>query len=97
MYKSRTQTRETVELTNQTQHALSNVKISISKINDVNIQIATATEEQTMVADEIHRNVVNISKVTEDTFVAVRMVKQHSQELLSTSEDLKIKVSHFKL
>lgn len=95
MERSRVQARQTVELAGKTQSALTSIKSSISQISDVNMQIAAATEEQTMVAEEIHRNVVNISKVTDLSVGTAEQVKKCSQGLVSTSETLREQVRHF--
>lgn len=95
MERSRIQARQTVDLAGKTQSALASIKSSISQISDVNMQIAAATEEQTMVAEEIHRNVVNISKVTDLSVGTAEQVKRCSQGLVATSETLREQVSHF--
>jgi|GEM_PF-63591 len=95
MERSRTQARHTVDLAGKTQVALASIKSSITQISDVNMQIATATEEQTMVSEEIHRNVVNISKVTDLTVGTVKNVKVCSQALVGTSEMLHEQIKHF--
>lgn len=97
MERSRTQARQTVELAGKTQSALSSIKTSIAQISDVNLQIAAATEEQTMVAEEIHRNVINISKVTDLNIGAAEQVKKCSQGLVNTSEILREQIRHFVL
>jgi len=47
--------------------ALNNITNAISNINDMAYQIATASEEQSAVAEEINHNVIAISEVAENT------------------------------
>ena len=69
----------------------------VSTINDMNTQIATAAEEQTAVADEINRNVTNITQVAEQTAEGARHSAQISEELVGLSSKLEGLVSRFKL
>jgi len=96
MEKSRMNSQETVGYANKTQQILHNIKASVSEINGKNIQIATATEEQTMVAEEIHRNITNISHVTELTVSSITEVEASSRKLASYSSQLKSKIGFFK-
>lgn len=50
-----------------TEMALGKIASSIIQIGDMSTQIATATEEQSMVADEMNRNVHTISRQTEQS------------------------------
>lgn len=45
--------------------ALEQISIAVRVINDMNLQIATAAEEQSAVAEEVSRNVSNVKVVTE--------------------------------
>lgn len=96
MEKSRTNSHETVGFANKTQNILQRIKKSVSEINGKNIQIATATEEQTMVAEEMHRNITSISRVTELTVSSINEVERSSRKLTSYSSQLKSKISFFK-
>ena len=61
--------------------ALGEITGAVNKINDMNTQIATAAEEQSQVANEINRNIVNISEVS-------ILTTQDAHESRSTSEEL---------
>jgi methyl-accepting chemotaxis protein len=96
MGKSQANSQDTVGYANKTQAILQRIKKSVSEINGKNIQIATATEEQTMVAEEIHRNITNISHVTELTVSSIAEVDKSSRKIASYSSQLKNKISFFK-
>ena len=69
----------------------------VSTINDMNTQIATAAEEQTAVADEINRNITNITQVAEQTAEGARHSARISEDLVGLSSRLSELVTRFKL
>ena len=97
MDKGRQEAQQTVSYAEKTKGVLSKIKSSVSTINGMNMQIAAAAEEQTMVADEINKNIVNISQVTQLTVTTVNQVEKYSEELLKSAQDLKARISYFKL
>ena len=56
-----------VESTNKVNESLTEIDEHISNISDQNIQVATATEEQSSVVNDINENIENISMLTEET------------------------------
>ncbi|RYY02344.1 MAG: methyl-accepting chemotaxis protein [Gammaproteobacteria bacterium] len=96
MEKSRINSRETVEYAGKIQNILLSIKSSVSEINGMNIQIATATEEQTVVANSIHKNISNISQVTELTVKSIHHVEKSTQDLVLCASDLHNKINYFK-
>lgn len=64
-----------------TQESLKSITNAMTRILDMSVQIATASEEQSAVAEEINRNVVNISRVAEDTAAASHETSQASGRL----------------
>ena len=61
--------------------ALEQVSQSVDIINDMNIQIASETEEQSCVFDEMNRNMIEIQQQSD-------IVKQQSTHALSSGQDL---------
>lgn len=61
-----------------------------SAINDMNAQIASAAEQQAVVADEISRNVVNIKQVTEQTSTASNEMAILGNNLLKLVQQFKV-------
>ncbi len=65
MHSSHRQAQGSVEQVEQAVAALRRIGDSVGVINDMNLQIASAAEEQSAVAEEVNRNVANIRDVTE--------------------------------
>jgi methyl-accepting chemotaxis protein len=69
----------------------------IDTINDMNNQIASAAEEQTAVAEEINRNISNISPVTEETSASARNTADACRELMELANELRSTIGNFKI
>lgn len=82
---------------NETGRILREVLDGISGINDKNIQIASAAEEQTTVADEINQKILRISDVALQTSSGAEQTAVTSRELARLAEQLESLVSRFKL
>jgi methyl-accepting chemotaxis protein len=87
----------TVGQATQAGEALQTINASVTAINDMNAQIATAAEQQSSVADEINRNITNITQAIEETAAAASQVTTASQELARLSSMLQDNVQQFKL
>ena len=77
--------------------SLTSITDAISAINDMNLQIATAAEEQASVSEEIDRNVINISDIAKDTANNSQQTTSTANSLSSLAQDLNTMVSKFKL
>lgn len=66
MRQSKGASEETVENAAHVEDALQQIYHAIQKISDMNIQIASAAEEQSLVAEEINTNTVNIKQITQE-------------------------------
>ncbi len=66
MRQSKGASEETVENAGHVEDALQQIYHAIQKISDMNIQIASAAEEQSLVAEEINTNTVNIKQITQE-------------------------------
>lgn len=69
----------------------------IKLIDELNCEIANATEQQNLAADEINTNVVNISDVAEQSSDDAIKSKEISEHLLSLAYELNQQVNKFKL
>ncbi|MDK8264945.1 methyl-accepting chemotaxis protein [Pseudomonas oryzihabitans] len=65
MHSSHTLARENVGQIQQAAYALGEISDAVTVISDMNLQIASAAEEQSAVAEELNRNVATIRGVTE--------------------------------
>ena len=70
---------------------------AVTTINEMNAMIASAAEEQTSVAEEMNKNIVNISQLSQDTAGAAQQTTAASGELAKLSSTLESLVSQFKL
>ena len=75
--------------------ALAEISGSVSVINDMNTQIAAATEEQSSVAAEVSRNIERINQLSSDTVESSVQSEQNSQKLNELANDLKVMVEQF--
>ncbi len=77
--------------------ALEAITKEIASIADMNAQIASAAEEQTAVAEEINRNVVNIGHVTEQSAQGAKQTAEAGESLSGLAAQLQGMVGRFKL
>jgi len=89
--------KETVEAAGRAGVSLDNIVQSVSSIMNMNTQIATASEQHTIVAEEIDRSVVRISKESETAAESSNKTADKSQELAALGEKLQGLVTQFKL
>ena len=77
--------------------SLETITQSVNIINDMNIQIASAAEEQTAVSDEINRNVINIKDAADHTLPGASEITSASESLDRLSHELSSLVKQFKV
>jgi methyl-accepting chemotaxis protein len=86
-----------VEQADNTNDSLLQIGNHIGLISDQNIQVATATEEQSSVVTEINRNVEDINQLTIETADVAEQLANASEHLHSLSNQLDKLVNSFKL
>jgi len=84
----------------QAEHAVSsleNIVGTVASINDMNMQIASAAEQQKTTTDEMTKNTINIGKVSEKTATEANDMKNSSIELLKMASLLQSLTSDYKV
>lgn len=77
--------------------ALSSITSAIAIINDMNIQIASASEQQSSVAESINKNVTNVKQVAQENSVASDQIRGSTTEIAKLAEQLNHLVLQFKM
>jgi len=97
MSLSREQAGASVERARQAGESLSSITQAVDTIMQMNIQIATASDQQSSVSEEIQRNVFNIQSIAEETTTGADKTNKASAELASLGERLNALVRQFKV
>ncbi|MGL4915942.1 MAG: methyl-accepting chemotaxis protein, partial [Aeromonas allosaccharophila] len=87
----------TVSTAREAGESISQISGSVSSISHMNIQIATATEEQGAVSEELNRNVVNISHASEEVAAGATQMAQACNELNHLATQLQDMVRRFRV
>ncbi|MFW2373054.1 MAG: methyl-accepting chemotaxis protein [Gammaproteobacteria bacterium] len=93
MMQSRSQADVTRDASARAGEVLHAITQSVNSINDMNTLIASSAEEQNSVAEEINRNIINISQVADSTSDSVSHSAKTSEELRQVAEELKHVIS----
>lgn len=97
MDSSQVLTDSSVELTRRAGESLSNITRTVSTIQGMNQQIAAAAEQQSAVAEEINRSILNVRDVSEQTSAASEETAASSIELARLGTHLQTLVGRFKV
>lgn len=90
------QAKNIVEKTHEVTQSLAEVENSVSLISDMNIQISTATQEQSEVARDISQQAVQIRDISIETGDSAKEIAAASDELAALAADLSDQVKAFK-
>ncbi|PHN27138.1 chemotaxis protein [Pseudomonas sp. ICMP 561] len=97
MGKSQSMAQSTQLLATEAGNALERISAGVSQINERNLVIASAAEEQAQVAREVDRNLVNIQDLSTQTSDGANQTNASSQELSRLAISFNIMVGKFKL
>lgn len=97
MEQGQEQVKASVEIAVKAGESLRVITASVSKIMDMNTQIAGAAEQQTVVSDEINNNIVSINMVSDKTAEVAQETLTSSEELSMVSSNLQRLVGKFKI
>ncbi|MBH4064596.1 methyl-accepting chemotaxis protein [Pseudomonas aeruginosa] len=81
----------------QTEAALGNIATAVALIQQMNQQIAAASEQQSAVAEEISRSVTAIREVADQSAQAMQSTASSSEQLAELGRELQGMVRHFRL
>lgn len=85
-----------VENIHTMEEQFSTILQNVNNISGMCIQIATATEEQSSVAEEINANINNINVVGQNTIKTTQQVKESNEQLLKVSDGMTAMIEQFK-
>jgi methyl-accepting chemotaxis protein len=97
MNKSLTWANNTQTLAQSAGQALQRITASVAKINERNLVIASASEEQAQVAREVDRNLLNIQDLSTQTAAGAHQTNASSQDLSRLATSFNVLVSKFQL
>lgn len=97
MHDVRQQANEKADDVEAVANLLSSITEQIKVLDGLNVQIATAAEQQNQAADEINSNVVNIAEVAEQSSEDAVRGKQISESLLELAYNLNQLLHQFNL
>ena len=97
MDKGRAQAETGEAQAKEASESLQAITRAVSTINEMNTHIASAAEEQSSVADEMNRNIVNISQVADQTASGSEQTTIAANELAQLANQLQQLISQFKI
>lgn len=97
MNTSTASARETIETASKVGSALDKIRTNIGIINDMNHQIASASHQQSSVANEVSKNITAIHGLSENVVQNAQVVNQSGSQLINESGELKKQIDSFKV
>ncbi|WP_458368482.1 methyl-accepting chemotaxis protein [Pseudomonas mandelii] len=97
MQSSSNLVRATLEVAQRSGDALDEITRSISQINERNMMIASATEEQALVAREVDRNLMGIRNLSEQVLLGAQHTHTAGHDLAQMAGALHQTVARFKV
>jgi len=97
MQDSLERTETTVEHATKAGISLTSITAAVATINDMNLQIANAAKEQTEVAEDINKNIIEINMIAEQTSSHSKDTAQTSTELSDLAKQLAGVVGQFRI
>ncbi|MDH5370552.1 MAG: methyl-accepting chemotaxis protein, partial [Gammaproteobacteria bacterium] len=86
-----------VDQTKQAGDALAAITRAVTTISEMNIQIASAAEEQSATTEEMNKNIININQLADETAGSAEQSTAASSELSKLATDLQSLVGQFKI
>lgn len=93
---SHQQVSTSVEVIQKLEKQFSTILEKVDNISDMCIQIATATEEQSAVAEDINQNINNINQIGKNTIDTTQVLKSTNEQLLDVSATMNDMIKQFR-
>ncbi len=97
MDKGTNQMQETVAMADRMRDELAGIQHLVTSVLDMNFQIASATEEQSTVMEEINRSVSELNSLTEENAAMAGSVVQTGNDLNELAQQLGGRVRQFRV
>lgn len=97
MEQSRAQAQEGVGEAENALKSLGAIANAVATISDMNLQIASAAEEQAAVSEEINKNITSISQISELTASGTEQTTAAASELARLATELQELISEFRV
>ncbi|MFR0689118.1 methyl-accepting chemotaxis protein [Enterobacterales bacterium AE_CKDN230030158-1A_HGKHYDSX7] len=97
MHSGQQATGQSLAASEQAGASLGAIADQVERISDINHQVATATEEQSAVTEEINRNVQGIADLAHATTREVQHGREQCQQLRALADDLSRQMAQFRL
>ncbi len=97
MHSGQQATGQSLAASEQAGASLGAIADQVERISDINHQVATATEEQSAVTEEINRNVQGIADLAHATSREVQHGSEQCRELRALADDLARQMAQFRL
>ncbi|KDM92446.1 methyl-accepting chemotaxis protein [Photobacterium galatheae] len=97
MEQSVVEAAEGVDLVTSAGGELDKIVEQVQRINDMNFQIASASEQQSAVAEEMNQNLNNVRELVEASVVVVTELSETAETMKGHSADLEQKIQAFQI
>ncbi|MCJ8300929.1 MAG: methyl-accepting chemotaxis protein, partial [Pseudomonadales bacterium] len=97
MKNGHAKTLATVELSRQAEQSLMQISQAVTSINEMNVQIASAAEQQSAVTEQTNISINRINQAAIENSAGAQQVSVATEEIAQLSENLKQLIGHFKV
>ncbi len=97
MLEGQSSATQSVELASRAGVSLDSITEAVTSISEMTIQIASAVEQQSAVAEEMNKNIVKINDVASETALASEQTAHESEQLAQLGRELGQMVKQFNI
>jgi methyl-accepting chemotaxis protein len=97
MQQSRDSAMETLKQSGEASQVLEAISGSVENIHNLNIEIASAAEEQGAVSEEIQRNTDHVNELSKCSAISANQTSEKGQELEVVAKQINGLVQRFKV